>query len=79
MRDTMIGASGAYYRIEFVISDPRQKHVIWRAFGLEYKLRVDAISAARKFKGQRVRIMAVSEHCVWANNEALVANGDKVT
>jgi hypothetical protein len=72
----MIGTKGYYYRVEFAISDPRQKDVVWRG-GAEYKLRTEAVSAARK-TGERSRVIAITEECVWASSAALVANGDKV-
>jgi hypothetical protein len=74
----MIGQKGSYYRIEQAISDPRQRDVWWRDTGCEYKLRVDAVSAARRIKNERVRVVLVSEECVWANNQALVSAGKAV-
>jgi hypothetical protein len=75
----MIGTKGSYYRVEQAISDPRQRDIWWRDVGEEYKYRTDAVSAARRIKNERVRVISVTEECVWANSAALVANGDKVT
>ena len=77
----MIGAKGTYYTVQMAISDPRQREVLWGGALNAHKFKADAISAARQFgkNGQRVRVMMITEECVWANNEALVAAGEKVS
>lgn len=74
----MINTGGKYYRIEIGISDPRQRDVWWRAVA-DHAYSADAISEAKRTKAKRIRVVRVDEECVWANAEALVANGDKVS
>ena len=75
----MIGSGGKYYQIEIGISDPRQRDVWWREVEPVYAYSADAIAEAKRTKAKRVRVLRVDCECVWANNEALVANGDKVS
>jgi hypothetical protein len=75
-----MASKGAYYRIETAINDPRQKEVWWREVAVT-KYRADAIAEANRQNrqgDQPIRIVFVSEECVWLNKSAKIALGQSV-
>lgn len=76
----MIGTKGTVFLVEFAITDPRSKEVMWLSNDPFPNRQSAGVEARRIRKGgtSRVRIVKATYEVVWASDEAMVAAGHPV-